>query len=72
MHVIVTEAIAADGQVSEEVQPFVVDTELSVGGEALYVRGIGWIAQYHCWLDRPGCGIELFVHDLYRLHHTKF
>lgn len=50
-------------QVSEEVRALATDHELLVGGDALHVAGIGWLAQYHCWLDLPASGIELFVRD---------
>jgi len=59
-----------DSQVSEDVRAPVLDYELLVGGDALHIGGVGWIAQYHCWLDMPESGIALFVRD-YRAA-TKF
>lgn len=41
------------------------DSELMSCDDALYVEGVGWIAQYHCWLDMLWeKGIPYFIRDV--------
>lgn len=38
--------------------------DLLTGGEALYVAGVGYIAQYHCYVDKLySHGVIYFVRD---------
>tara|TARA_Y100000385_G_scaffold217479_1_gene226578 strand:- start:227 stop:379 length:153 start_codon:yes stop_codon:yes gene_type:complete len=42
-----------------------MDLELLQADDALFVAGIGWIAQHDCWLDMIALkGVDRFARDI--------